>query len=73
MNHNKQACTLKPARVTHDQCLICTVISVCGCRDRRGKASLAVGGAGLRHGPHGGVSALLVVVFFFAGFLTILV
>lgn len=37
MNHNKQACTLKPARVTHDQCLICTVISVCECRDRRGR------------------------------------
>ena len=51
MNHNKQACTLEPARVTHNQCLICTVISVCEWRDRRGKSSLAVGGAGIRPGP----------------------
>lgn len=59
--------------MTHCQCLIYTM-HVCVLRGGIARRLWEErDGRGVRGRPHGGVSALLVVVFFFAGFFTVLV
>lgn len=63
--------------MTHDQCLIYTVNSVC-VETTEEAAPAGVGAAGVRPmeallRPHGGVSAVLAALFFFASFFTGLV